>query len=116
MLKRFIRDHTLRLMSEEIIDRKAATHFSEDSINPYFHTQDTAAYPARHPMNTFLERSSGFIPGDACESGTINHTLFEHPAVGRFLADCLGLCDLYPYSDPLAGLTSNIQEPGQQFT
>ncbi len=116
VLKHFIRDHTLRLMSEEIIDRKAATHLSKDSINPYFHTQDTAAYPARHPMNTFLERSSGFIPGDAWESGTINRTLFEHPAVGRFLADCLGLPALYPYSDPLAGLTSNILEPGQQFT
>jgi hypothetical protein len=116
VLKGFIQRDALRAMSEEIITRKSKTHFSHDSINPYFHTRINPDYPTRHPLNTFLERSSGFIPGDAWEAGSINRTIFEHPSLSRFLADCLGLEALYPYSDPLAGLTSNILDPGQQFT
>lgn len=116
VLKGVIQDDALRAMSEEIITRKPKTHFSQDSINPYFHTRITPDYPTRHPLNTFLERSSGFIPGDAWEAGSINRTIFEHPSLSRFLADCLGLEALYPYSDPLAGLTANILDPGQQFT
>jgi len=116
ILKRFIRPDTLRIMSDEIACRKGDTHFSTDCINPYFHTEVNSDYPARHPVNTFLERSSGFIPGDAWEANTLNRVLFEHPALGQFLADCLGLETLYPYADPLAGLTTNILDPGQQFT
>ena len=116
ILKRFIRPDALRIMSEEIACRKGATHFSTDCINPYFHTEVNSDYPVRHPVNTFLERSSGFIPGDAWKANTVNRLLFEHPSLSRFLADCLGLEALYPYSDPLAGLTSNILDPGQQFT
>ncbi len=116
VLKRFITDETLRTMSSEIAARKWATHYSQESINPYFHTKINPDFPRRHPVNMFLERSSGFIPGDAWESGSVNRTIFEHPALSHFLADCLELEALYPYSDPLAGLTANILEPGQQFT
>ena len=42
--------------------------------------------------------------------------LFKAPEVARFLADCLEIPALYCYDDPLAGLTSNICDPGQQFT
>lgn len=116
VLTRFIRDDTLQTMSDEIAARKQATHYSTECINPYFHTQTNPDYPDQHPVNTFLERSSGFIPGDSWEVTTCHRTLFEHPAVCQFLADCLGLEALYPYTDPLAGLTANILDPNQQFT
>ena len=116
VLKRFIRDATLQVMSEEIAARKQTTHYSTECINPYFHTQSNPGYPVQHPVNTFLERSSGFIPGDSWEATTSHRTLFEHPALCHFLADCLELEALYPYTDPLAGLTANILDPDQQFT
>ena len=116
VLKGFIYDETLRVMSDEIAARKQTTHYSAECINPYFHTQANPNYPERHPVNTFLERSSGFIPGDSWEASTTHRVLFENPALCRFLADCLGLEALYPYTDPLAGLTANILDPGQQFT
>jgi len=67
-------------------------------------------------MNTFLERSSGFVPGDSWEDTTVMRQLFEHPQLAGFLADCLEIDELHPYADPLAGLTANILDPGQQFT
>ena len=67
-------------------------------------------------MNTFLERSSGFIPGDSWGDDTAMRFLFEHPALCRFLAVCLEIDELHPYADPLAGLTANILDPGQLFT
>ncbi len=108
-------DVVLRL-NEEIIGRKHTTHFSTQVINPYFHTEVNPDFPDRHPVNTFLERSSGFIPGDSWETGCTTDALFRSPPLARFLADCLEVPELHCYADPLAGLTANILDPGQQFT
>ena len=111
-----IRPDALERIGAEIRARKHTTHFSTQVINPYFHMSLDPTFPDRHPVNTFRERSSGFIPGDTWEATTENRFLFEHSDLCRFLADCLEIPELFPYADPLAGLTSNILDPGQQFT
>ncbi len=111
-----IRPEALSRLSGEIRQRKPTTHYSTQVINPYFHCHPDPAFPDRHPVNTFLERSSGFIPGDSWEDTTALRTLFEHPDLARFLAHCLEVPELHPYADPLAGLTANVLDPGQQFT
>jgi len=116
VVRDLVRPEALELLSAEIVARKPATHYSTQNINPYFHTDPDPAYPDGHPVNTFIERSSGFIPGDAWEPGCAVDTLFRAPELARFLADCLGLPDLHCYADPLAGLTANILDPGQQFS
>ncbi len=116
VIKDLVTPSGLENLAEEIRARKATTHFSTEVINPYFHVSTNPEFPERHPVNTFLERSSGFIPGDSWGHGTLNRKLFEHPALCRFLADCLEIPELHPYADPLAGLTSNILDPGQVFT
>ncbi len=116
IVKDFVGPHALSVLAAEIEARKHTTHYSTESINPYFHTEFNAAYPDRHPVNTFIERSSGFVPGDSWEDTTATRVLFEHAALATFLADCLEVDALYPFADPLAGLTANILDPGQQFT
>lgn len=116
VIKDLVRPDGLAALGQEIWDRKPTTHFSTQVINPYFHFRHNDEWPDDHPMNTFLERSSGFIPGDSWEPSTTMRRLFEHPALTRFLADCLEIDELHPYADPLAGLTANILDPGQQFT
>ena len=111
-----VRPEAVRRLNEEIVERKHTTHFSTQTINPYFHVDHDPAYPEQHPMNTFIERSSGFIPGDSWESGCATDVLFRSEALRRFLADCLEIPELHCYADPLAGLTANILDPGQQFT
>ena len=112
----FVRPEAVAKVNAEIYERKHATHYSTQVMNPYFHTDFNPDYPAGHPVNTFIERSSGFIPGDAWERGCATDVLFRAPEVARFIADCLEIKALYCYDDPLAGLTSNICDPGQQFT
>ncbi|MYB04167.1 MAG: hypothetical protein F4Y13_08305, partial [Acidimicrobiaceae bacterium] len=112
----FVRPEAVAQLNDEILERKHATHYSTQVMNPYFHTAVNPDYPPDHPVNTFIERSSGFIPGDAWESGCVTDTLFRAPEVVRFIADCLEISALYCYDDPLAGLTANICDPGQQFT
>lgn len=114
--KNFIRPEALAVLGKEIWDRKPQTHFSKQTMNPYFHTEVNPEYPLDHPVNTFIERSSGFIPGDAWDGSCATDVLFRAPEVARFLADCLEIPALHCYADPLAGLTSNILDPGQQFT
>ena len=91
-------------------------HFSTQSMNPYFRTDPDPAYPDRHPVNTFLERSSGFVAGDAWATDSAITTLFRSPDLIAFVAECLEIPELHCYADPLAGLTANILRPGQQFT
>jgi len=116
VVKDLVRPDAVTALNDEIIARKHTTHFSQQTINPYFHVDPDPAYPHRHPMNTFIERSSGFIPGDSWESGCATDVLFRSPELARFLADCLEITELHCYADPLAGLTANILDPGQQFT
>ena len=112
----FVRPEAVARLNDEILERKHATHYSTQVINPYFHTAVNPDYPADHPVNTFIERSSGFIPGDAWNPGCATDVLFRAPEVARFIADCLEIPALHCYDDPLAGLTSNICDPRQQFT
>ena len=107
-----VRPEAVGQLNDEILERKHATHYSTQVMNPYFHTSFNPDYPADHPVNTFIERSSGFIPGDAWQRGCATDVLFRAPDVVRFIADCLGLGALYCYDDPLAGLTANIFDPG----
>lgn len=116
IVRDLVRPDALEQLGTEIWERKHTTHYSTQVINPYFHFHHNDEWPDRHPMNTFLERSSGFIPGDAWEDTTAMRVMFAHPSLARFLADCLEVPSLYPYADPLAGLTANILDPGQQFT
>ena len=115
LLKEFVTPAAVRLLNDEIVAAKPKTHFSMQVINPYFHTQVNPEFAEDHPVNTFTERSSGFIPGDAWPAGCAMDTLFRAPAVCRLLADCLEIDELHCYDDPLAGLTANILDPGQQF-
>jgi hypothetical protein len=103
-------------LDAEIVDRKPTTHYSTQVMNPYFHTAFDPAYPDHHPVNTFIERSSGFIPGDSWTPGGSMDSLFRAPSLTRFIAECLEVDELHCYADPLAGLTANILDPGQQFT
>jgi len=116
VLDGFVRPGAVGVLNDEILERKHATHYSTQIINPYFHTTADPTYPADHVVNTFLERTSGFIPGDAWDPGCATDTLFRAPEVARLLADCLEIPELHCYDDPLAGLTANICDPGQQFT
>ncbi|MGI9606048.1 MAG: HalD/BesD family halogenase [Acidimicrobiales bacterium] len=116
VIKDLVQPDAVAALGAEIWERKDTTHFSTQVINPYFHYTHNPDWPDLHPMNTFLERSSGFIPGDSWENTTAMRVLFEHSALARFLADCLEIPELHPYADPLAGLTANILDPGQQFT
>ncbi len=116
VIRDLVRPEGVRCLSDEIVARKATTHYSTQVINPYFHTETDPRYDDDHPINTFLERSSGFIPGDSWEPGCATDTVFRSPELVRFLAASLEVPELYCYADPLAGLTANILDPGQQFT
>ncbi|MGI9644662.1 MAG: HalD/BesD family halogenase [Ilumatobacteraceae bacterium] len=103
-------------LDAEIVGGKHTTHYSTETMNPYFHTDPNPSFPDHHPVNTFIERSSGFIPGDSWDQGGSMTALFRSPALAAFLAACLEVPALHCYADPLAGLTANILDPGQQFT
>ncbi len=116
VIKDMVRPEAVEALNNEILSRKHTTHFSTQDMNPYFHTEFNPEFPEHHPVNTFLERSSGFIPGDSWDSTCATDVMFRAPEVARFVAECLEIPELHCYADPLAGLTTNILDPGQLFT
>jgi len=116
VVRSLLRPEAVGMLDAEIVENKDATHYSTEVMNPYFHTTRDPDFPDRHPVNTFIERSSGFIPGDSWSSSGPMNTLFRAPALTAFIAACLEAPTLHCYADPLAGLTANVLEPGQQFT
>ncbi|MEC7827071.1 MAG: arpA protein [Actinomycetota bacterium] len=116
VVKDLVSSSGIELLNQEITSQKGATHFSNEKMNPYFHFDENPDFPADHPINTFLERSSGFIPGDSWSPGGPMNQLFRSRELIEFVAACLQVGELHCYADPLAGLTSNILEPGQLFT
>jgi hypothetical protein len=115
VLERFVTPHGVNQLNDEIVAAKPQTHFSTQLINPYFHTHVSPEFGHDHPVNTFTERSSGFIPGDAWPLVCAIDVMFRAPRLCQLLADCLEIDELHCYADPLAGLTANILDPGQQF-
>lgn len=115
VIKNLLSINAVKTIGKEIFDRKSLTHFSTSKMNPYFHTVMDPNFPQRHPVNTFIERSSGFIPGDAWDSSLAIDLLFHSEVLTNFLRDCLETDSVHCYADPLAGLTANILNPGQQF-
>ena len=79
VVKDLVRPEAVTLLNNEIVERKHTTHFSTQVMNPYFHTEVNDEFPSDHPVNTFLERSSGFIPGDSWEPGCATDVMFRAP-------------------------------------
>ena len=77
VIKNLLRPTAVKIISQEIIARKQTTHFSTSSMNPYFHSTKNPDYPDQHPVNTFTERSSGFIPGDSWDASLAIDVLFR---------------------------------------
>ena len=115
VIKNLLRPTAVKIISQEIIERKSNTHFSTSKMNPYFHTTKNPEYPDHHPVNTFIERSSGFIPGDSWDASLAIDILFRSEILTNFIRDALETQSVHCYADPLAGLTAYILDPGQQF-
>ncbi len=111
-----VRAEALSALCEEARTIAPAAHFSVARINPYFGTEPDPALPADHPANIFIERTSGFVPGDAFPPDSLIEAVYRWPPLLRFVAECLGIDELHCYADPLACLTLNVLQPGQQFS
>jgi len=116
VIKDLVRPAALQVMCHEARAIKPATHYSNARINAYFGTEPDPSLPSHHPANIFIERSSGFVPGDAFPEASVIEQVYRWPPLRAFLADCLEVPALYCYADPLACLTINVLEPGQQFS
>lgn len=114
VIPQLLRDAALPAMSAEILRIRPFLHKSKIRINPYFSEGDPSL-PKDHAINTFAERSGGFIPRDAFAATSAIDAVYQWPPLLAFIADCLNLPEIHCYADPLAGLTINALDPGQQF-
>ena len=103
VIKGFLRSEALPQLSKEIATIRPQLHESLIDINPYFSEGDPSL-PHDHPVNTFIERSGGFIPRDAFNPTSDFEAVYQNPAFLSFLSDCLNVPEVHCFADPLAGL------------
>ncbi len=87
---------------------------SSGRTNPYF-TKDDPALPADDPRRQFFDRSNTFIPADNFPKGSALRGIYDYPAFGSFVQDCLEEERFFPYADPLADAIVNMAEEGNGF-
>jgi hypothetical protein len=87
-------------------------HDAVEVVNAYNIAPDTRL-PDDHPGRVPLERGNGFVARDLIPPHFVVRRLHTSPQVRRFVAACLGLAEVYPLADPLAGLCLNVIPPGR---
>lgn len=113
VLKDFIRPEALEAMKRETVELSAYGHYNDTKTNPY-NSADDPSLPDDHPKRLFQDRSNGFVAGDRIGQDTAIRKMYHDDALQQFLADCLGVDQVYEYADPLAGLVVNVLRPGCQ--
>lgn len=94
----------------EAVERHA--HDDVEIVNAYNIATD-AALPDDHPGRVPLERGNAFVPRDRIPGDALVHRLYTSPELQAFVAACVGLAEVHPLADPLAGLCLNVVRPGR---
>ena len=76
VISQLLHRSALPIMSTEILGIRPFLHESKIHINPYFSDGDPSL-PTDHAINTFAERSGGFIPRDAFDSPSPIHRVSQ---------------------------------------
>ncbi len=113
VIKDFIRPEALKAMRAETEKLSAHGHYNDTYTNPY-NSADDESLPETHPKRMFQDRNNGFVAGDLIAQDTAIRKLYRDPALQQFIADCLGVEEVFEYADPLAGLVVNVLRPGCQ--
>jgi hypothetical protein len=87
-------------------------HDEVEVVNAYNIATDTPL-PDDHPGRIALERGNGFVARDRIPDDFVVHRLYTSQLVQGFVAACLGLGEVHPLADPLAGLCLNVIPPGR---
>jgi len=100
----------LRRESEALAPR---AHYNDTYTNPY-NSDDDPSLPESHPKRMFQDRTNAFVAGDLIAPETQIRSLYHDLGLQTFIADILGVSQIYEYADPLAGLVVNVLRPGCQ--
>lgn len=92
----------------------AGKAFEDERLVNVYNTAADPDLPEGHPARHVMLRGNAFVARDEIPEHFIIQRLYASELFHRFLAECLGRRQVYPYADPLAGLVVNIIPPGRE--
>jgi hypothetical protein len=113
VLPGFVAPGRLEALRAECASLAGKAFYDEQVVNVY-NTLADPGLPDGHPARHVMSRGNAFVARDDIPEHFIIHQLYRSEVFQRFLADCLGLGQVHPYADPLAGLVVNIIQPGRE--
>ena len=117
VLESFVRPEAVEVLNDEILERKHATHYSSQIINPYFHTTVDPGLPGG-PCREHVHGANQRLHPGRCLGPRLRHRHAvpcprDRPSARRLPGDPRG-CTATTIRSPVSPPTSAT--PGQQFT
>lgn len=112
VLHDFVRPELQAQLQQEGADLADSAYYDVEQVNVY-NTAPDPSLPADHPATVILERGNAFVARDQIPAEALIHRLYTDQRFQRFVAACVGLPQIHPLADPLAGLTLNVVQPGR---
>ena len=115
LLPGFIRAEARAAMVAEAEALTAKAYRRDEWYGVYSYDPDeaaTAALPEGDPRRRRFRSRMGAIAYDLLPAGSPTRTLYEWPALTRFVAMLTGEAELYTCADPLASCVISVLEPG----
>lgn len=110
VLPGFVRPSLNEILRQEGTEIAPLAHDDVAVVNAYNIAPDTPL-PEGHPGSITMERGNAFVARVDIPATFVIHQLYTSRLVQRFIADCVGLPEIYPLADPLAGLCLNVIAP-----
>lgn len=115
VLAGFVRPDAVESLRREGEQVAPLAYDAVEVVNAYNLDAEVAAgLPEGHPGRLAFERGNAFVPWDRIPAHLAVHRLYASPLVQGFVAACVGLPEVHPLADPLAGLTVNVVRPGRE--
>ena len=111
VIANFLSADGLSQLLAEAQERRPLAYFSTQKKTNVYFSEDDPALPLSHPRRIFLNRTNGFVPSDCYDKATASRTLFQWPALKRFIQECLSKTSLHQYADPVAAMPINVLTP-----
>ena len=112
VLEDFVRPDLRPLLQQQGDAVAPRAYYDVETVNVY-NTDPDPTLPADHPARVTMERGNAFVARDEIPAGFVVHRLYTDPVFQQLLADCFGLSEIHPLTDPLSGLTVNVVAPGR---
>lgn len=111
LLPNFLSPEGVKQLQQEAKVLKDQAFKSSSEYNVYIKPQDPK-FSSQSPRNRLFGTTKKCVPDDLVPTDSCLRKIYDAPLFRQFMAEVLGVDQLYPYADPLSSININYYEAG----